>query len=88
MATETLSLNEIDNACRTLAVRTLKIDLESYGQAMVDAIECREALALLIGQLTSRHKGLALLLRGIDGHLATVADELIVTGRAMGIETA
>lgn len=88
MATETLSRNEIDNACRTLAIRTLGVDLESYGRAMIDAIECREALALLIAQLTGRDRGLALLLRGIDAHLESVADEFRVTGRAMGIEPA
>lgn len=88
MATETLTRDEIDNAGRTLAIRTLGIDLESYKQAIVDAIECKAALALLIDQLTDRDRGLALLLRGVDAHLESVADELRVTGRAMGIEAA
>lgn len=88
MATETLSRNQIDNAARTLAIRTLGIDIDTYRQAMNDAVECREALALLIDQLTVRDRGLALLLRGIDAHLESVADEFRVTGRAMGIEPA
>lgn len=88
MATETLSLNEIDNAGRTLAVRTLGIDLESYEQAMIDAMDCRAALALLIDQVSGLDKGMALLMRGIAGHFESVTDELRVTGRAMGIEAA
>ena len=84
MATNTLSL--IDTAHRTLAVQTLGIDLESYRRAMVDAVECVDAAALLVEYLTGRDRGLALLLDGIRARLELVAAELCDTGRAMGIE--
>ncbi len=84
MTTDTQSL--IDTAHRTLAVQTLGIDLESYRRAMVDAAECRDALALLANHQTGRDGGLALLLDGIRARLELVADELRDTGRAMGVE--
>ena len=86
MATETLSRNQIDNAARTLAIRTLGIDIDTYRQAMNDAVECMEATALLAANLTHGDRGLALLLDGIRGRLELVAEELSITGRAMGIE--
>ena len=86
MATETLSRNKIDNAARTLAIRTLGIDIDTYRQAMNDAVECMEAAALLSASLVRGDRGLALLLDGIRGRLELVSEELNITGRAMGIE--
>jgi hypothetical protein len=86
MAADTLSL--IDTAHRTLAVQTLGIDLESYRQAMVDAVECEAAAALLVDHLKGRDGGMALLLDSIRARLELVAAELCDTGRAMGIEAA
>lgn len=86
MATETLSRNEIDNAARTLAIRTLGIDVDAYRRAINDAVECMEATALLSASLKQGDRGLALLLDGIRGRLELVSEELNITGRAMGIE--
>ena len=86
MAADTLSL--IDTAHRALAVQTLGIDLESYRHAMLDAVECTAATALLVEHLKARDGGLALLLDGIRARLELVAGELCDTGRAMGIEAA
>lgn len=93
MATETLTAPtttpfDLGAALRVQAVKTLGIDLDSYQQAMTDASECHAAVSLLAEQLTGRDRGLAMLLRGISAHLALVADELRVTGKAFGIEAA
>ncbi|MDD2920235.1 hypothetical protein [Rhodoferax sp.] len=85
MATETLSRNEIDNACRTLAVKTLSIDVEKYHQAITKVTDCIEAIDMLAYRLKG-DRGMSMLLRSVNENLGPAAFDLRATGKALGIE--
>jgi len=82
MSTDSLSRSEIENACRTLAVRTLGIDPEGVKQAATDAADCRAALQVCAD---SAEAGLALLLRSIAQTLEIVQEQLDHTARTLGV---
>ena len=85
MAIETLTPNEVSNPVRTLAVMTLKIDVEKYDRSIQTIVGCIEEIDVM-AYFPKADRRTKRLLKSLNNRLAGAAFDLMATGKALGIE--